>query len=106
MRGLLPGRTINKIRYFTASVMAFPHNPQAPVRQDVYLRALRTIPNLTVHKDGWFTAHPVMLPQFPLAIRNPNQAPNCVQVQKIEEKRTDVVVCSPKTSPDIMTVLR
>lgn len=87
---LLPGRTINKIRYFTASVMAFPHNPQAPVRQDVYLRALRTIPNLTVHKDGWFTAHPVMLPQFPLAIRNPNQAPNCVQVQKIEEKRTDV----------------
>lgn len=87
---LLPGRTIKRIRYFTAAVMVFPHKPQARTRQDIYLRALDTIPNLSVHKDGWFTSHAVLRPQFPLAIRNPKRPPQLVQVQKIEEKRTDV----------------
>lgn len=87
---LLPGRVLNRIRYFTAAVMSFQHDPQAPTRQEIYLRALRTIPNLSVHKDGWFTAHPVLLPQFPLAIRDKNRPPQKVQVQRIEEKRTDV----------------
>ncbi len=87
---LLPGRTIGKIRYFTAAIIGFPHDPQAPTRQNTYLRALGTIPNLSIHKDGWFTAHAVLQPQFPLAIRNPKRPPVRVQVQKIEEKRTDV----------------
>ena len=87
---LLPGRTIGRIRYFTAAVIGFPHDPQAPTRQDAYLRALSTIPNLSIHKDGWFTAHAVLQPQFPLAILNWKRPPQRVQVQKIEEKRTDV----------------
>ena len=87
---LLPGRTIRKIRYFTAAVIGFPHDPQAPTRQDTCLRALSTIPSLSIHKDGWFTAHAVLYPQFPLAILNPKWPPLRVQVQKVEEKRTDV----------------
>jgi len=87
---LLPTHSINRIRYFTACVLSFPHNPKAYLRQQVYLRALCTIPNLTVHKDGWFTWYAVMMPQYPLAQRSKSDLPNCVQVQKIEEKRTDV----------------
>jgi uncharacterized LabA/DUF88 family protein len=87
---LLPGHTIGRIRYFTAAIVGFPHDPQAPTRQEVYLRALRTIANLSVHKDGWFAAHPVLLPQFPLAIVYKNRPPQAVQVLRMEEKRTDV----------------
>jgi len=87
---LLPGHQIKRIRYFTASVTAFPHDPNAPTRQDVYLRALATVPNLTIHKDGWFASNAVLLPQFPLAYRNPSKPPQLVQVQRMEEKRTDV----------------
>src|SRR5687768_3838225 len=48
-RALLPGHTINRIRYFTALV-----TPRAPdmgqrQRQRTYIRALETIPNLSVH---------------------------------------------------------
>lgn len=93
-QALLPGHTIHRIRYFTASVRAFPHDPQAPTRQEVFLRALRTVPNLTVHKDGWFTSHAVLLPQFPFAYRRPGAPPQFVQVQKMEEKRTDVDIAS------------
>jgi len=88
-RTLLPNRQINRIRYFTAHVTALPHDPQAPVRQDVYLRALKTIPNLTIHK-GRFAARKRVLPQFPLAYLNPTKPPLVVQVLKTEEKRSDV----------------
>jgi uncharacterized LabA/DUF88 family protein len=88
---LLPGRQINRIRYFTARVIGFPHDPDAPLRQDVYLRALRTFaPVIQIHADGWFASHPVLLPQFPLAYRNSKKPPQLVQVQRNEEKRTDV----------------
>ena len=86
---LLPNRQINRIRYFTAHVRALQHDPQAPVRQDVYLRALKTIPNLTIHK-GHFAPRPSVFPQFPLAYLNPTKPPLVVQVLRTEEKGTDV----------------
>ena len=45
---MLPNDTINSIEYFTAIVSARPHDPNLPVRQQVYLRALRTIGNLKI----------------------------------------------------------
>ena len=89
---LLPGRTINRIRYFTATVRGLAHDPGAPTRQNIYLRALGTLSDVSIHKDGWFSAHPVILPQFPLArpFNKPTAKPLRVQVQKMEEKRTDV----------------
>jgi uncharacterized LabA/DUF88 family protein len=86
---LLPGRQINRIRYFTAHVRALQHDPQAPVRQDIYLRALNTIPNLTIHK-GHFAPRPSVFPQFPLAYLNPTKPPLVVQVLRTEEKGSDV----------------
>ncbi len=88
---LLPGRTIKTIRYFTATVVDYPHDPYASIRQEVYLRALGTLPNVVIHREGWFSKHAKMLPQYPLAYRNnPTKPPISVQVWRLEEKRTDV----------------
>lgn len=93
---LLPGHNIKRIRYFTARVLALPHDPDAPVRQDIYLRALRTVPNLQIHDESRFAERIVLLPQFPLAYIQNNycRPPQKVQVQRLEEKRTDVNLAS------------
>ena len=90
---LFPTHVINRIRYFTARVTALPHDPQVPARQDLYLRALRTIPTLTIH-SGVFLSHAILAPQQPLAYRPPNllpvRPPQLVQILKTEEKGSDV----------------
>src|SRR5208337_5031768 len=48
-----PRNQINHIRYFTAHVTARPNNPLQPRRQQIYLRALRTIPHLTIHLGSY-----------------------------------------------------
>ena len=58
---LLVGQSIELIRYFTARVIGFAHDPQAPARQDVYLRALRTLPSVVIHDDGWFASRSSLL---------------------------------------------
>src|SRR5713226_9333327 len=55
---MLPNDKVASIQYFTARVSARPHNPSAPLDQQVYLRALRTIPNLSI-TFGHFLTHPV-----------------------------------------------
>lgn len=79
---LLPRDTIHHIRYFTALVRTRPGDPGQRSRQLVYLRALRTIPNLTIH-EGHFLSHPVFMP----VAANPAQT---VKVIKTEEKGSDV----------------
>ena len=71
---LLPKDQVKRIRYFTAKVGARPEDPQQPQGQQTYLRALRTIPNLTIHEGHYSThakwrplAHPLRLP--PLSTR-------------------------------------
>ena len=51
---LLPDDEIKIIRYFTARITARPGDPQAPARQDTYIRALATTPVVQVHM-GRFT---------------------------------------------------
>ena len=88
-RGLLPDREVNKIRYFTARITSLPRNPEGPDRQDAYLRALETLPNLTVHL-GRFSSRPVYLPAYPLAYSDPTSPAQTVRVLRTEEKRSDV----------------
>src|SRR4029079_2738708 len=45
---LLPNDQILQINYYTALVSARPHDPDQPIRQNTYIRALKTIPHLTV----------------------------------------------------------
>lgn len=53
---MFPTYHINRIRYFTALVNPTPTNSDCRTRQLTYLRALRMIPNLTIHK-GRFAIH-------------------------------------------------
>lgn len=82
---LLKGNAINRIRYFTARVRARPGDPNQQQRQQACIRALETIPNLSVHY-GHFLVHPVRMP-----LANPQPSgPKTVEVMKTEEKGSDV----------------
>jgi hypothetical protein len=87
---LLPKDRINRIGYFTATVSARPDNPDAPQRQQVYLRALETIPGLSIHY-GHYLTH---VTRMPLA-NPPQRGARTVEVVKTEEKGSDVT--SPPT---------
>jgi hypothetical protein len=88
---LFPTKQINKIYYFTAKIKASQHDPSAPTRQEMYWRALRTITNLEII-EGHFVQWPRLMSQYPLAYINNNikNLPQRVQVQKAEEKGSDV----------------
>ena len=57
---LFPRNQISRIRYFTAIVDARPPDLQQPVRQQTYIRALETIPCLSVHY-GLFKTRPTRM---------------------------------------------
>ncbi len=82
---LLPNNTINRIRYFTALVTPRPSDPQQRMRQEIYLRALRTIPNLTLY-TGRFLASKVWMKRA--------DGLGYVEVLKSEEKGSDVNLAS------------
>jgi hypothetical protein len=84
-QALLPRHQIHRIRYFTALVHSRPNDPQAPQRQQIYLRALKTIPNLTIEL-GQFRAR---IKERPLVTPIPGQPRNVI-VHDTEEKGTDV----------------
>ncbi len=48
-KSLLPNRQIHRIRYFTAEVQPNRSNPSIAIRQQFYLRALRTLPKVSIH---------------------------------------------------------
>ena len=59
-RIMLPRDHINQIKYFTALVNPRSTDPNQSTRQQTYLRALRTIPNLEIIY-GHFLTHEIML---------------------------------------------
>ena len=82
---LLPNNTVSDIKYFTALVSARPNDPDQPVRQQLYLRALRTVPSVTIHL-GHFLTHTITMPLAPVV----GQPQQYVRVIKTEEKGSDV----------------
>lgn len=72
---------IKKIKYFTALVKPRPTNPDQNIRQQAYLRALLTIPEIEIIY-GHFLSHEVTMP---LA-----NGKGVVKVIKTEEKKSDV----------------
>ena len=94
---LLPGHIIQKIYYFTAIVKALPHDPSAPVRQEIYIRALKTLPDVEVRDDGHFVQWKRLYPIYPLAYIYPyllTRPPKLAQIWKSEEKGSDVNLAS------------
>jgi uncharacterized LabA/DUF88 family protein len=80
-----PSYIINRIRYFTARVRALPGDLQAPLRQQMYLRALATLPSVTVHFGFFQKSQKKMQLVRPLA-----DGTTMVKVHKFEEKGSDV----------------
>ena len=86
---LLPKNQIVQIKYFTALVSARLNNPGQANRQQMYLRALRTIPNLEIIY-GHFLEHEIMMP-----VANPAPgAAKYIKVIKTEEKGSDVNIAA------------
>lgn len=81
----LPHNEVNRIRYFTARVQHRPNDLQKPERQNAYLRALQTLPGLSVH-FGHYLENVV---RARLANPSPGQ-PLTVKILKTEEKGSDV----------------
>jgi uncharacterized LabA/DUF88 family protein len=82
---LLPHNYIHRIRYFTALVTPRISDPQQRSRQEIYLRALRTIPNLTIHLGRYLSS----TTRMKLA-----RASGTAEVIKSEEKGSDVNLAS------------
>ena len=86
---LLPKHYISQLRYFTALVTSRNSDPTQAQRQQTYLRALETIPNLTIHY-GHFLAK---TNRRPLA-KPPVSGPSYAEVLDTEEKGSDVNLAS------------
>ena len=82
---LLPKNTIHQIKYFTALVSARPKDPSQSQRQQLYLRALTTLPKVPVHR-GHFLVHEATMP---LVVAS-GQPQKYAKVIKTEEKGSDV----------------
>jgi uncharacterized LabA/DUF88 family protein len=86
---LLPNNDIQTIKYFTARVRPRSDNPDVHLQRQVYLAALKTIPNLSIH-EGHFLESAVRM-----RLANPPAGgPNTVVVLKTEEKGSDVALAS------------
>ncbi len=79
---LLPKGTVV---YFTARVSARPGNVDAPTNQAIYLRALRTIPNLTIAFGRFLTK------TVDMSLAHPTpEGPRFARVIRTDEKGSDV----------------
>lgn len=82
---LFPKDEVVAIKYFTAKVKPRPNDPDQPIRQALYLRALGTLPKVEIIY-GTFLSHKTKMP-----LANPQNRNNpFVWVIKTEEKGSDV----------------
>jgi uncharacterized LabA/DUF88 family protein len=89
-RSLPPPRNqLNRIRYFTALVKARPHDPQQPIRQQSYLRAVQTLFSVSIHYGMYLESQVRMR-----LVQPPPGGPATALVFKSEEKGSDVNIAS------------
>jgi uncharacterized LabA/DUF88 family protein len=86
---LAPAHQIVAIKYYSAKLNPRPKDPDQPVRQALYFRALKTLPNLEIHLGHFLTKNITM----PLADPLPG-GPVSIMVVKTEEKGSDVNLAS------------
>jgi hypothetical protein len=76
---------IHRIRYFTALVKPRPSNPNQDVRQQTFIRALQTLPDVSVHYGEFLQSEVRMYLAHP-----PAKGPATALITKTEEKGSDV----------------
>ncbi len=82
---LVPEARVSRIRYFTANIKPRPDDPGRAQRQQIYLRALRTLPLLTIHFGHYLES----VVRMPVANPQPGER-RTVEVIRTEEKGSDV----------------
>lgn len=85
----LPTNQINRIRCFSARVIARPNDPNQRNRQNAYFRALETLPNLTLHLGHFLESEVSMR-----LVTSDAQGNKYAVVRKTEEKGSDVNLAS------------
>jgi hypothetical protein len=95
-RRILPRNNITKIRYFTARVSG-RLDPDAPHRQQLYLDALSTVPEVEIHYGTFLEVKKyagLVKPQLDTSVRENKMPflpwPDVAYVWKTEEKGSDV----------------
>jgi hypothetical protein len=86
---LRPHQQVVGIKYFTARVQPRANNPQQAQRQQIYIRALETIPNLEIYYGRFLTR-----PQSRLLEKPPRRGSPYRSVWITEEKGSDVNLAS------------
>ena len=77
-----PRNRIVATRFFTAKVTPLPHDPHQPDRQNIYWRALHTLPALEIIEGDFRTRK--------VRAKVVNPPPNTIEIFKTEEKGSDV----------------
>lgn len=92
---LKPPHHLQTVRFYTARVSG-RLDPTAPARQQIYLNALSTVPEITVHHGNFLVTkkhaglvHPPQMKGGNIPAFQPPY-PDVVMVHKIEEKGSDV----------------
>lgn len=92
-RLLKPENKVIGVKYYTARVSG-RLSPIAPARQQIYLDALRTVPEISVHMGAFLLSEKfaglVKPPEFRPRITLSEPWPDVVKVIKVEEKGSDV----------------
>jgi len=94
---LNPTNTVVAVKYYTARVSG-RLDAQAPARQQIYLDALATVPEISVHMGNFLLSEKfaglVKPPEFRPQLTLPQPWPDVVKVIKVEEKGSDVNLAS------------
>jgi hypothetical protein len=94
VKRVLPKNTVTKVRYFTARVSG-RLDPDAPHRQQIYLDALSTLPELEIHFGSFLEAKKYAGLVKPKQIKMPFLPwPDVAYVWKTEEKGSDVNIAT------------
>ncbi|MCP8939481.1 NYN domain-containing protein [Alsobacter sp. SYSU M60028] len=92
---LNPQNDVRGVRYYTANISGRT-DPTAPARQQTYLNALASIPEISVHRGTFLSAQKFAALVHPPEFRPPQQGqllepwPSVVKIHKTEEKGSDV----------------
>ena len=94
---LNPANRIVGVKYYTARVSG-RIDPMAPARQQVYLDALASVPEISIHMGTFLLSEKfaglVKPPEFRPRLQIPQPWPDVVKVVKVEEKGSDVNLAS------------
>jgi hypothetical protein len=103
-----PQDHINRIRYFTALVTARPGDPQQPVRQQTYLRALASLRLVSVHLGEFYVNRVRRCASENRASqqKRPNSSgTGCLVTSSVERRTTDGInagLCGSLSIPQVV----